>query len=706
MQSEQEYVLDQFRANFHDMTGKKFAIYGLGPNTKALLEVYGESQPVVALMDGMRTGETVWELPVVTCDEAASMGVEAILIIARASNLAVIYRRIEDDCKRLGIPVYDINGRLMEKPDKEARQRAMEFYRLHGEEELRKKIDCCDVISFDIFDTLLMRDVLYPEDIFELVRRKAISQGILPEGTDFAKARRNAERELYLQGQPDIKAIYKAMAEKGEIPEALSGTLLDMEIQEELRHILPRQSIAEVFRYAKEQGKTVVCTSDMYLPGEILRQLLEKCGVLGAEEIFVSCEAGCHKGTGLFDVLKKRYPHKKILHVGDNEDADIKGAVRYGIDETFLLRSAVKMLEDSPSAGLLKFTGSLEDRLVTGGLLAKYLNDPFLFRRTAGRLEIKSAHDMGQDYLEPMMVAFLHWLVERCRADRIDMLLLGARDGWMMTRLLDIYSQDRKLPFEYRYIPASRTACTVAGVETEADVEFAASHAFSGTAEEMLEKRFLLGRGEILPREPQEEDKAYIIRHANIILTKAKVHRRNYIAAMDNLGVKAGQKKAYFDFVSSGSCQLWLEKILGEKLKGYAYARFILPGKEYLDMEAFMAEVFPMQGETGCQVLGNYLFVESLISAPEPFLLDVEQGGILRFDEERRSEETLAQLKDAQQGMTVRFRGGIDEAPASKELGDFLAGMLKKECSFLAEGNVGDDVLIDEFCNREFPMWT
>lgn len=704
MQRELDFVLEQFKDHFANRQGKQYAIYGLGPNTKAILDACGENCSIVALMDGTRTGETVWDLPVVTCDEARTLGAEAIIILARASNLSIIYRRIEEDCIRLGIPVYDINGRLIEEPDEEQRKRFLSFYAEHGYEQMKEKIEGCDVTSFDIFDTLLMRKMLYTEDIVALVEKRAFNQGWLKEGMPFAKQRQRVERELYLLGQPSLNDIYSTMVEQGHLEGEQARLLQKLEIETEMENILPRKAMVSLLQYAKKIGKTVCCTSDMYLPEETLREMLRKCSVGPVDKIFVSCETGCHKGNGLFAVLKEAYPGARILHIGDNEDADIKSAQRYGIEDVFPVHSALKMLEDSPVAGLLKYADSLENRLEIGRFLAKYLEDPFLFQRTKGRLEIKSAYDIGQDFLEPMMASFLDWMVERCEANGIEMLLLGARDGWMMTGLLDIYSQDRKLPFEYRYIPASRTACTVAGVKTAEDVAFAASSVFSGTAEEMLEKRFLLGRGEFLPRESQEDDKAYVMRHKQIILEKAKIYRRNYRKTMETFGIREGTKKAYFDFVSSGSCQLWLEKILGEKLKGYVYARFILPGKEQLDMEAFLAEVFPMQGEIGCRVLRNYLFVESLVSAPDPFLLNVEAGGNLRFDEEKRSEEMLDQIKAAQQGLAERYRVERDEVSVSRELGDFLAGMLQKEYSFLAEGNPRDCKLIDEFCNREFKM--
>ena len=48
----------------------------------------------------------------------------------------------------------------------------------YSEHVLQHLIDVHDVISFDIFDTLLMRTVLDPTDVFEIVEKRAERHGI------------------------------------------------------------------------------------------------------------------------------------------------------------------------------------------------------------------------------------------------------------------------------------------------------------------------------------------------------------------------------------------------------------------------------------------------------------------------------------------------------------------------------------------------
>ena len=105
MISEQEYVITSFRKHFQRFQDKGIVVYGLGKNTEVLLDALRDEYHFIGLMDGVRTGETVYGLPVLTVDEAQERGVGVILILARAANLSIIYPRIAADCERYGIPV-------------------------------------------------------------------------------------------------------------------------------------------------------------------------------------------------------------------------------------------------------------------------------------------------------------------------------------------------------------------------------------------------------------------------------------------------------------------------------------------------------------------------------------------------------------------------------------------------------------------------
>lgn len=68
---------------------------------------------------------------------------------------------------------------------------------------MKRLIDGYDAISFDLFDTLIMRKVLEPVDIFDLIQERIKYKGI--EISDFKKKRRTAEIRSH---SGDIKKIY------------------------------------------------------------------------------------------------------------------------------------------------------------------------------------------------------------------------------------------------------------------------------------------------------------------------------------------------------------------------------------------------------------------------------------------------------------------------------------------------------------------
>ncbi|MGN0403165.1 MAG: hypothetical protein ACI4HQ_13030, partial [Acetatifactor sp.] len=204
---EKQFVLDSFDKNFEALKNTNIVIYGLGKNTKLILDERKQYR-IVGLMDGVRTGEVVWGLPVITCDEANDLGVSAIIIIATAANVPLIYQRIAAECEMYHIQVFDINGNEQKRLSGE--YKLPEIYSTMTKDALLSKINGCDVISFDIFDTLLVRRVLQPTDLFENLMNKY--EFYHP---DFCRKRISCERELYNSTNPNIYEIYSSMAKEG-----------------------------------------------------------------------------------------------------------------------------------------------------------------------------------------------------------------------------------------------------------------------------------------------------------------------------------------------------------------------------------------------------------------------------------------------------------------------------------------------------------
>lgn len=118
--------------------------------------------------------------------------------------------------------------------------------------EVTRKIDEKDIVSFDIFDTLLLRNVYKPTDIFRILAAKVQKNwGI----EDFAEMRIDAEktaRTRVKNQEVNLNEIYDELRRSCELPcEEIKKLELDLEYE----FIKANPFIKEVYEYAKEKEK-------------------------------------------------------------------------------------------------------------------------------------------------------------------------------------------------------------------------------------------------------------------------------------------------------------------------------------------------------------------------------------------------------------------------------------------------------------------
>lgn len=143
--------------------------------------------------------------------------------------------------------------------------------------EILTQLEHFDVLSFDIFDTLLLRPVMNPNDIFEIVERETGAKG-------FAKARMEAGRLSLEHAQKNDKEDRTIDDIYGLMPSY--AWVKEKELTCEKRFIVGNPEIINVFNTAKKLGKLVIIASDMYLPKSFLVDVLNENGVSGWDEMF------------------------------------------------------------------------------------------------------------------------------------------------------------------------------------------------------------------------------------------------------------------------------------------------------------------------------------------------------------------------------------------------------------------------------------
>ena len=178
------------------------------------------------------------------------------------------------------------------------------------------------VVSFDIFDTLLIRPVIYDRDLLFLISEKAKTQF----DVDFLKLRYDAESEMR-KPYSNIYDIWDYIAKTNNLSDEQKDELLNLEIKTEEQLLRPRKIVFELYKYAVRKKKRVIAVSDMYLPSAVLKRILEKNGYDEISEIYVSCE---QKNSKVMKNLQEKVLQKEgvkgneIIHIGDNYYADFK----------------------------------------------------------------------------------------------------------------------------------------------------------------------------------------------------------------------------------------------------------------------------------------------------------------------------------------------------------------------------------------------
>ncbi|MCI8512837.1 MAG: HAD hydrolase-like protein [Lachnospiraceae bacterium] len=622
---------------FREYRGKRIAVYGLGAEAVKVLRELKDTVSVVGLLDSCREEGELYGFPVLSLEQAFAASISLILVAARPGSCKAIARRIGRKCRKQGVALYDVRGNDLCAE----REPAYDFTGLDGpmRGEILKRIEGKEAVSFDLFDTLIMRQVLFPDDVFELVGAKLAKRGIYMEG--FSQKRLAAEKELSGRYAPSLEEIYSYMKESFALSELVPKEAARLEWQTDCSLLIPRKEVCELLETVKKQGKPVYIVTDSYYTKRQIEELLKRFGIEGYAGLLVSCEYGKGKAQGLFRVLKE-LTGKSCLHIGDDRYTDIEMAEGESV-EAVRLYSGADLLELCGYMGMQDLMDSLSDRIRIGMAVSRLFNNPFV-TESGERLGVEKARDIGYVFFAPLITDFVFWLRERIEREKISNVLFCARDGYLIRMLYEQLLEEHTSI----YFLTSRTAAVCAGAESEEDIRYVEGMRFGGTLQEELAERF----GIQINGESISKDKGGLTGYKKEILGRASLARKAYQAYIDRLFLREGDI-ALFDFVAKGTCQMYLERLMKNHLKGFYF--LWLEEEEMrghgLDIEPFYREA----EKEGSTVFENYYILEAVLTAPSPSVRGFTSGGMPIYARETRPAESIACVQEIQEGIRAYF---------------------------------------------------
>ena len=433
--------------------------------------------------------------------------------------------------------------------------------------DIWKKIKDFPVVSFDVFDTLIKRNIPYPKDIFDLVEIRYNSQNDT-EITGFREVRVRAERKARTQTEAeevDIDQIYD------NLPYALPTreTLKQIEIEIEISYCCPNYEIFEVFTKCIDSQKRIFVISDMYLPKDVITGMLDKCGYRGYERLYVSSDIRLQKANGsLYDYVLSDagIKRREIIHIGDSRRSDYIMPMAKGMKSIHIKRNVV-------NCNFLQKRDIWEN---TGkqGILFSFLNNEL----TAYKKE-SEFFQWGYETLGPLILGFCTWLHARIEEYGIKRAFFLARDMYLVKDIYQMLYDD----VEIVYLEVSRKSLREAYVKKKQNIRavFDTMSRKKYTIADILKilnintedfkniEKCLAKKGiEIADYAIENLNEEAFCLVNSMILDSLSSKNDNTLEYLLQMGVMNGDKSALIDIGWHGTIQNMLEQLTDKSFQG------------------------------------------------------------------------------------------------------------------------------------------
>ncbi len=289
------------------------------------------------------------------------------------------------------------------------------------------------IVSFDVFDTLLIRSFNDPKDLFYIIGERLNITEFYYVRVMAEKKVKEKNRILHGYSEATITEIYEEIERETGL-NAKEG--IEAEFNAEMDYCKANPYMKQVYRMCKEQGKKIIIISDMYLLPDMIDKLLAKNGFTGYEKLYVSNEYHCGKGRDngpIYEYVGMKYNLKDIVHIGDNKTADVDNALRHGLHVRHYISGREegkgRTTHDMSELILSAYTGLVNYHLYNG---AKQYTKYYEYGFICGGLYV---------------LGYCNWIMQKVKEHGIDKVLFLARDGAIYKTVFEKINQDTECDY-------------------------------------------------------------------------------------------------------------------------------------------------------------------------------------------------------------------------------------------------------------------
>lgn len=694
--------LKVFHQKFSEFKSKRILLYGLGKTTKLILDNIHDFN-IVGLMDRANISDTAFNKTVYTISEAKEVA-DVIVIVATPYAQVQVFNRISGLLEQ-GIKIYGVAGNEWVEQDN---SNVRDLYFDKTLDQMKVEIDGHDLISFDIFDTLVMRKCHIPQFVFDEV-------GYQIEDESFKQQRISAEAAVSNRagGVFTLDDIYAEMSTKNNLSSSRVAILKSLEIDAEIKNAVPRKDIVEAFYYALEKNKKVILVSDMYLSSRVIETILEKCGIKGYHGLFVSNEHGGTKRNGeLWPKIAKEIGSQSALHIGDDGVSDGDNCKKFGID-SFVIKQSAELLELSSLKKLHLSAKTSDDLFVLGLIEQRLFNHAFSLAGSDGLPTVNQAKDIGYLFFGALTLSYLSWLISKTEENDIEKILFISRDGYILKEAYENIIKHRKqYVCESEYFYTSRRVAGLAALKTEYDIsQMLVNFDFRGNLRQALFHLFGVecqAPHAELDKPLYNWDKETLIdfvieNYKDEIFESANAMSANYTRYLETVFKDSAAKTVTVDLRSSGTNLYHLNTLYNLDLKGYNFLIRKVQSKLFNSEELS----FPYLEDSGLSLLGKYNITsacdiaECIYTSKDGMLLKFENGHPV-FEEITNNHRDVAMILEAHEGI-IEFINDFFIINSRSELPNITPAFADEVFGILSNRNcVLDEKLLRMFVHYEF----